>query len=260
MTLSLAQIMGWVGAYLWVLIRVAAMLMVAPLFGARGVPRRWRALAAMVISLVIAPTLPAMPAVDPLSVAGVLLVGQQILIGVAMGFVLGMVISSFVMAGESMAMGMGLGFAQTVDPQNGVSVPLISQFLTIVATLLFIALDGPAMIVKMLADSFAWLPVAPVGLTALDFWRIVGFGQAMFVNALLIGLPVITSLLMVNMAMGVITRAAPQLNIFSIGFPATLLIGFFLLLVTSPTWLPNLEHFLQQTLLFISDLLRHGRG
>lgn len=260
MTLSLAQIMGWVGAYFWVLIRVAAMLMVAPLFGARGVPRRWRALAAMVFSLVIAPTLPAVPAIDPLSVEGILLVGQQILIGVSMGFLLGMVISSFVMAGETIAMGMGLGFAQTVDPQNGVSVPLISQFLTIVATLLFISLDGPAMMVKMLADSFVWLPIGPMGLSADDFWRIVGFGQAMFVNALLIGLPVVTSLLMVNMAMGVITRAAPQLNIFSIGFPATLLIGFFLLLVTSPTWLPNLEHFLQQTLVFISDLLRHPRG
>lgn len=260
MTLSLAEIMGWVGAYLWVLTRVAAMLMVVPLFGARAIPRRWRALAAMVFSLVIAPTLPPVPEIDPLSVAGVLMVAQQMLIGVSMGFILGMVLSSFVMAGETMAMGMGLGFAQTVDPQNGVSVPLISQLLTIVATLLFISLDGPALIVKMLAESFVWLPVSPVGLSAEDFWRIVGFGQAMFVNALLIGLPVITSLLMVNMAMGVITRAAPQLNIFSIGFPATLLIGFFLLLVTSPTWLPNLEHFLQQTLLFISDLLRHPRG
>ncbi len=260
MTLSLAEIMGWVGTYLWVLIRVAAVLMVAPVFGARGVPKRWRALAAMAFSLVIAPTLPAPPAIDPLSALGILLVAQQIVIGVTMGFVLGMIISAFMMAGEAMSLGMGLGFAQTVDPQNGVSVPLVSQFLTIVVTLLFIALDGPALTVKMLADSFLWLPIAPVGLTAADFWRVVGFGQAMFVNAVLIALPVIISLLMVNIAMGVITRAAPQLNIFSIGFPATLLIGFFLILVSSPVWLPNLEHFLQQTLQFLSDLLRHTHG
>ncbi len=260
MTLSLAEIMGWVGTYLCVLIRVAAVLMVAPVFGARGVPKRWRALAAMAFSLVIAPTLPAPPAIDPLSALGILLVAQQIVIGVTMGFVLGMIISAFMMAGEAMSLGMGLGFAQTVDPQNGVSVPLVSQFLTIVVTLLFIALDGPALTVKMLADSFLWLPIAPVGLTAADFWRVVGFGQAMFVNAVLIALPVIISLLMVNIAMGVITRAAPQLNIFSIGFPATLLIGFFLILVSSPVWLPNLEHFLQQTLQFLSDLLRHTHG
>ncbi len=260
MTLPLADIMGWVGTYLWVLIRVGAVLMVAPVFGARGVPKRLRALAAMVISLVIAPTLPAPPAIDPLSAEGIVLVAQQIMIGVTIGFVLGMVISSFVMAGEAMALGMGLGFAQTVDPQNGVSVPLISQFLTIVATLLFIALDGPALTLKLLADSFLWLPVSPIGLNPQDFWRVVGFGQAMFVNALLIALPVIISLLMVNIAMGVITRAAPQLNIFSIGFPATLLIGFFLILVSSPVWLPNLEHFLQKALQFLSHLFRHVDG
>lgn len=258
MVLSLAQVMGWVGGYLWVLVRVAALLMVAPIFGARGVPKRWRILAALVFSMIIAPTLPPVPMIDPLSVAGLLLVAQQILIGVTMGFVLGLIVSSFVVAGESMALGMGLGFAQTVDPQNGISVPIVSQFLTVVTTLLFISLDGPALIVKMLADSFIWMPIAPVGFSPETFWRVVGFGQAMFVNAILIALPVIISLLMVNLAMGVITRAAPQLNIFSIGFPATLLIGFFLMLVSSPTWVPNLEHFLQQTLQFISDLLRQA--
>lgn len=256
MILSLAEVMGWVGSYLWVLVRVAALLMVVPIFGARGVPKRWRILAALVFSLIIAPTLPAAPQIDPLSIEGILLVAQQIIIGVTMGFVLGMIVSSFVVAGESIALGMGLGFAQTVDPQNGVSVPIVSQFLTIVATLLFISLDGPALIVKMLADSFIWLPIGPIGFSPETFWRVVGFGQSMFINAILVALPVIISLLMVNLAMGVITRAAPQLNIFSIGFPATLLVGFFLMLVSSPTWVPNLEHFLQQTLQFISDLLR----
>lgn len=257
MTLSMAEIMGWVGSYLWVLLRVSALISIAPLFGARGIPRRWQVLAALVISLVIAPTLPPPPAVDPFSIEGVFLIAQQLLIGLVMGFVLGMVLASFIQAGEAMSQGMGLGFAQTIDPQNGVSVPLISQLLSIVAMLLFIALDGPALMIKLLADSFVWLPIAPVGLQAEDFWRIVGFAQAMFVNAVLLALPVIISLLMVNLAMGVITRASPQLNIFSVGFPATLLIGMFLIWVSSPTWVPNLEQFLHQTLLFLSQLLRH---
>ena len=256
MNLTMAEIMGWVGSYLWVLLRVSALISIAPLFGAQGIPHRWQVLAALVISLVIAPTLPPPPAVDPLSIPGVMLVAQQLLIGLTMGFVLGMVLASFIQAGEAISQGMGLGFAQTIDPQNGVSVPLISQFLSIVAMLLFIALDGPALILKMLADSFLWLPIAPVGLNAADFWQIVGFAQAMFVNAVLIALPVIISLLMVNLAMGVITRAAPQLNIFSVGFPATLLIGLFLIWVSSPTWVPNLERFLHQSLLFLSQLLR----
>ncbi len=257
MTLTMAEIMGWVGSYLWVLLRVSALISIAPLFGAQGIPRRWQILAALVISLVIAPTLPPPPAVDPFTIEGVFLIAQQLLIGLVMGFVLGMVLASFIQAGEAMSQGMGLGFAQTIDPQNGVSVPLISQLLSIVAMLLFIALDGPALMIKLLADSFVWLPIAPVGLHAEDFWRIVGFAQAMFVNAILVALPVIISLLMVNLAMGVITRAAPQLNIFSVGFPATLLIGMFLIWVSSPTWVPNLERFLHQTLLFLSQLLRH---
>jgi len=252
---TLAQIMGWVGTYLWVLIRVGSMLMVAPMFGSRSVPARLRALMAVVLTLVIVPVAPAPPAVDPLSVAGLLLVAQQVIIGLAMGFVLNLIISMFVFAGGAMAMSMGLGFAQTVDPQNGVNVPLISQFLTIVATLLFISLDGPALMIKLLADSFVTMPIASVGLDAESFRRLADFGRYVFSNGLLVALPVVTTLLMVNMAMGVITRAAPQMNIFSIGFPATLMIGFFLLMVTAPTWLPHMEQFLQQVLTFISNLL-----
>lgn len=255
MTFTLAQIMGWVGTYLWVLIRVGGMLMVAPVFGSRSVPARVRALFALLITLVIVPVAPAPPAVDPLSLAGLLLVAQQVVIGLTMGFVLNLIIAMFVFAGEAIALSMGLGFAQTVDPQNGVNVPLVSQFLTIVAVLLFISLDGPALMIKLLADSFVSMPVAPVGVDAEGFRRLADFGQYVFTNGLLVALPVVTTLLMVNLAMGVITRAAPQLNIFSVGFPATLMIGFFLLLLTSPTWLPHMERFLQQVLTFISNLL-----
>ncbi len=260
MTFSLDQIMGWVVAYLWVLIRVGAAFMIAPVFGARSVPARLRALLALAITLVIVPVAPPAPAVDPLSIAGLLLVAQQVVIGLVIGFALNLIITMFVFAGEAIALSMGLGFAQTVDPQNGVNVPLVGQFLTIVATLLFISLDGPALMIKLLADSFVSMPVAPVGLDPESFRRLADFGQAIFTNGILVALPVVTTLLMVNIAMGVITRASPQLNIFSVGFPATLMIGFFLLLVTSPTWLPNMERFLQQVLTLISNLLGISGG
>lgn len=256
MELAIEQILGWTASYLWVLLRVGAMLMVAPIFGSQSLPARIRLLIALAVSLVITPTVPAIPPVDPLSIAGVTMIVQQILIGVAMGFILNLVIAAFVVAGESIAMSMGLGFAQTVDPQNGVSVPLISQFLTIVVTLLMVALNVPAMIVKMLADSFTILPVSPVGLTAEDFRAIAWFGQQMYVNAVLVALPVVTTLLMVNLAMGVITRAAPQMNIFSVGFPATLMIGFFLLFLAAPLWFPNVERFVHQSFVLITDILR----
>lgn len=256
MELAIDQILGWAVSYLWVLIRVGAMLMVAPIFGSQTLPMRVRLLIAVVISVVITPMVPDIPTVDPLSIAGFVMIAQQILIGVAMGFVLNLVVAAFVIAGESIAMSMGLGFAQTVDPQNGVSVPLVSQFLTIVVTLLMVTLNVPAMIVKMLADSFTILPISPIGLSPEDFRAIAWFGQQMYINAVLVALPVVTTLLMVNLAMGVITRAAPQMNIFSVGFPATLMIGFFLLFLAAPLWFPNVEQFVQQAFVLITEILR----
>ncbi|KTG16441.1 MULTISPECIES: flagellar biosynthetic protein FliR [unclassified Guyparkeria] len=256
MELAIDQILTWAISYLWVLIRVGAMLMVAPIFGSQTLPTRVRLLIALVVSVVITPMVPDIPSVDPLSVAGFVMIVQQILIGVAMGFVLNLVLSAFVIAGESIAMSMGLGFAQTVDPQNGVSVPLVSQFLTIVVTLLMVTLNVPGMIVKMLADSFTILPISPIGLTAEDFRAIAWFGQQMYINAVLVALPIVTTLLMVNLAMGVITRAAPQMNIFSVGFPATLMIGFFLLFLAAPLWFPNVEQFVQQAFVLITEILR----
>jgi len=254
--LAIDQILAWAISYLWVLVRVGAMLMVAPIFGSQSLPVRIRLLIALVISVVITPMVPDIPTVDPLTIAGFVMIVQQLLIGLAMGFVLTLVIGAFIIAGESMAMSMGLGFAQTVDPQNGVNVPLISQFLTIVVTLLMVTLNVPAMIVKMLADSFTILPISPIGLTAEDFRAIAWFGQQMYINAVLVALPVVTTLLMVNLAMGVITRAAPQMNIFSIGFPATMSIGFFLLFLAAPLWFPNVEQFVHQAFVLITEILR----
>jgi flagellar biosynthetic protein FliR len=256
MELAIDQILTWAISYLWVLIRVGAMLMVAPIFGSQTLPKRVRLLIALVVSVVITPMVPDIPTVDPLSVAGFVMIVQQILIGVAMGFVLNLVLAAFVVAGESIAMSMGLGFAQTVDPQNGVSVPLVSQFLTIVVTLLMVTLNVPGMIVKMLADSFTILPISPIGLTPEDFRAIAWFGQQMYINAVLVALPIVTTLLMVNLAMGVITRAAPQMNIFSVGFPATLMIGFFVMFLAAPLWFPNVEQFVHQAFVLITEILR----
>jgi len=254
--LAIDQILGWAVTYLWVLVRVGAMLMVAPIFGSQALPMRIRLLIAVVVTLILTPMVPEIPAVDPLSIAGLAMIVQQLLIGVAMGFILTLVLSAFIIAGESIAMSMGLGFAQTVDPQNGVSVPLVSQFLTIVVTLLMVTMNVPGMIVKMLADSFSILPISPIGLTPEDFRAIVWFGQRMYINAVLVALPIVATLMMVNLAMGVITRAAPQMNIFSVGFPATLMIGFFLMFLAAPLWFPNLEQFVQEAFVLITEILR----
>ncbi|MFP4271960.1 MAG: flagellar biosynthetic protein FliR [Halothiobacillaceae bacterium] len=244
MTLTMAEIMAWVGGFVWVLIRVGAMTAAAPVLGSRSVPANVRVLVAVILSLAMLPGIESVPEVDPLSGEGVMLVAQQIIIGISMAFIFNMVMGTFVLAGEAIAMTMGLGFAQNVDPQNGVNIPLVSQFMSIVATLLFISLDGVAMLIKLLSDSFEIMPIAPVGMDREGFRQVALFAQTMWVNSVLLALPIVTALLMVNLAMGVITRASPQLNIFSVGFPATLMIGLFLIMVNSPNWHPKLEQFM----------------
>ncbi|HKJ95735.1 MAG TPA: flagellar biosynthetic protein FliR, partial [Gammaproteobacteria bacterium] len=166
---------------------------------------------------------------------------QQVLAGVAIGLLVSLAFQSVVVAGEAVALSMGLGFATMVDPQTGTSTPVVSQFLLIVATLVFLAVGGHLMLVQLLAESFNLLPVAPQGLDAHSFHTVVAWGSEMYSGAVLIALPAIALLLTVNMVIGVMTRAAPQMNIFSVGFPLTMMVGLLaLLMLVLPSLTPRL--------------------
>ena len=182
------------------------------------------------------PFLPPVPAVEPLSLSGLLISVQQVLIGIAMGFVLQLVMGALLIAGEAISMGMGLGFATMIDPQNGVSVPVLSQFFLIMGTLLFLSLGGHLMLIQLILNSFNTLPIAEVGVTRENFWDIVSWGSTMFVGAIWLAVPALISILVLTLAMGVMTRAAPQLNIFSVGFPVTIFMGFVIVLLIMPTF------------------------
>ena len=175
--------------------------------------------------------------IDPLSGVGFLLALREIAIGLVMGFIMQMVFSAVVVAGETLAMSMGLGFAMTVDPQNGVQVPVVSQLNVILGTLLYLAIDGHLLLLAALADSFGVIPIDAGGLDARTFSNLVGLGGQIFASALLLALPALTAVLMVNIAFGVITRAAPQLNIFAVGFPVTILVGIVFLMLALPSFL-----------------------
>lgn len=222
--LSEAQIGGWLGAFMLPLFRIAAMLMVMPIIGTQLVPVRIRLYLALAISVVLVPTLPPMPEVDALSLPMMLLIAEQILVGVMMGFMLLLMFHVFAVAGQIIAMQMGLAFASMVDPANGVSVPVLGQFLLMLSTLLFLAMNGHLVAFEILAESFVTLPVGEAFL--LDrYWLLAGKLSWVLGAGLLLALPAVTALLVVNIAFGVMTRAAPQLNIFSIGFPLTLVLG-----------------------------------
>ncbi len=234
LTFTSAQIAGWVGSALWPFVRIGAMLAVAPIFAGRMVSARIRIILALALTWVLVPVIPPAPAVDPLSAEGLLITVQQVAIGVAMGFVVQLVFGAVVIAGQSIAVGMGLGFSAVVDPQSGVQVPVISQFYSITATLLFLALDGHLLLIQILAATFHSLPVGPIGLSRADLWHLAGWGTQMFAGAIAIALPALLSLILVNLAFGMVTKAAPQMNIFAVGFPVTILVGFVLILVTLP--------------------------
>lgn len=247
LTVSTSEVVTWVDGVIWPFVRIGAMLVAAPVFGAGTVPVRVRLALALVLAWALQPYLPAVSAVDPVSIEGGLVTASQVLIGVTMGFILQMVFSAMVLAGQAIALSMGLGFATLVDTQYGVQVPVVSHFYVILATLLFLSLNGPLMFLDMLVRSFHLLPVGPLMLRNGALWQIVHWGGTMYAAGLLVALPAVASLLLVNVAFGVITRAAPQLNIFAVGFPMTLILGFVLILFSLPTLAPQFSGLLNQS-------------
>jgi len=241
MTLSSSEIMSWVGTFMWPLFRIAALVSAAPVFGARTIPVSVKLIFAVVFTMVIAPVSPPVPVIDPLSGEAVLIVMNQILIGAAMGLALQLVFAMFIVGGQIIAFQMGLGFASMVDPASGTQVPVVSQFYVIVLTLVFLALDGHLVFISVIAESFHTLPIGVNGLSREGLWALVIWGGNMYAGAVQIALPAIASLLLINLTFGIVTRAAPQFNIFSIGFPVTMVAGFFIMLVTLKAILPQIK-------------------
>ncbi|MGD8930956.1 MAG: flagellar biosynthetic protein FliR [Chromatiales bacterium] len=259
MNFSEAQLNGWLAAYLWPLMRIGAMLMTTPVFYSRQFPVRLRLMLSLILTWVIAPTLPPLPAADLLSHTGFLIMLQQLLIGVSMGLILQLVFAALVFGGQVIAYGMGLGFASMVDPQNGVQVPVLAQYYLILATLLFLTFNGHLLAIDLLADSFHSLPVAEDGITRNSLQEVVAWASRLFTGGLLIALPIMGAMLMVNLGMGIVMRAAPQLNIFSVGFPITMLLGFALMWVTLPNVLAVFTDLQEEAFRLVMQILRITR-
>jgi flagellar biosynthesis protein FliR len=231
-TLNPDQIAHWLLQLLWPFVRIGACFMVAPLFGAAMVPARVRVVLAATLAALIAPLLPALPAVSPLSGAGLLITMQQVLIGVALGFCLQLAFDTVTLGGQMLANSMGLSFAFNLDPQRGgsSSTPALGQLFTLLVVLTFLALNGHLRLLETLVQSFSTLPIAVDGLGAAGLHNVVSWGGHLFAGALAIALPGITALLVVHLAFGVVSRAAPALNLFAVGLPVSLLCGLLVIL------------------------------
>lgn len=244
----------WVGGHVWPLFRIASFLMVMPVIGTNLVPARVRMGLGLLVTILVAPLIGPVPAVDPLSATAVQITLQQILIGTAMAFAVVMLMQVFVVAGQFIAMQMGLGFASMVDPSNGVQVTVLSQFYLVAVTLVFLALNGHLVVIEVLIESFRVMPVAVEGLSIESIWALIHRISWLFAAAMLVALPAVTAVLIVYLAFGVMTRAAPQMNIFAIGFPISLLFGLFATWVLLGGLAPKFQALSEDTFLFLRQM------
>lgn len=229
------EILASVHEFILPFARIAALFSVAPVLSSPFLQLRIKVAIASILTFFMIPLLKEIQTVELFSANGFVQVGIQILIGLLMGFILRLVFSALTIAGENIAVTMGLGFAQITDPVNGVTVPIVSQFLSISATLLFLAFNGHLALIHMLFDSFTYLPIGYSFNFQSTLWDVVAWGTNMFSGALMVAIPAITALLIANSALALMTRAAPQLNVFSVGFPITIILGLVVIALTLPS-------------------------
>jgi flagellar biosynthetic protein FliR len=251
-----AQLSAWLGAFIWPFFRILALVSRAPILGNSSIPLRVKVGLSVLLTLVMAPILGSMPAVEPGSAIGLLILTQQIVIGVAIGFIMRIIFTAVEMAGNISSMQMGLGFATFFDPQNAAQTPVVGTVLGLIASLLFLALNGHLYMIEVLAQSFQTLPVAPQPFSAAGWRALAGWGSEIFLAGLLLSMPIMAALLITNMALGIMTRAAPQLNIFSIGFPITLATGLVVLAIALPYFVPLFDRLLHDALQISMQVLR----
>lgn len=252
------QMYGWIAAFLWPMFRLLALIMTAPMFSESTIPRRIKILLAAALSVIVSPTIGNIPAVPVYSYGGFLLILNEVGIGVAMGFTMRLVFASVQMAGEVIGLQMGLSFASFYDRSSGGQTMVLSRFLNIVATLMFLALDGHLMMLAALVDSFQGLPIAGTPLSGHGWGAVAGAGTTIFASGTLLSLPMIAALLTLNLSMGILNRASPQLSIFAVGFPVTLLGGMLVLMLVMPQMGVYMQHLVEsglQTMATVIDQL-----
>ena len=235
-SLTSTEINAWIVAFFFPLARILALLASAPPFNNAAVNMQVRLLVGIAIAITITPALPPMPSVEPGSGLGLLIIAEQMIIGFAMGFSMRLVFSAVDLAGTMVSTQMGLGFATAYDPQSTSQTPVISEFLGMLALLMFMAINGHLMVLATLTQSFTALPIGG-GLPGSASWlNIANAGAIVFSSGLLLALPIVVTLLITNVALGVLGRVAPQLNLMAIGFPITLVLGL-LAIFTSMSYL-----------------------
>ncbi|MEW6513290.1 MAG: flagellar biosynthetic protein FliR [Pseudomonadota bacterium] len=251
-----AQLDAWIAAFLFPLARIFGLLASAPIFNNAAQPQRIRLAFGLIITVALVPTLPPMPDVPAGSWIGFIILAQQALIGLLLGFTLRIAFTAIDVAGDLIGFQMSLSFAVFYDPQNAGQTPVLSEFLGLLAMLIFLAMNGHLLTLQVLAESFRLLPVTATPFSTGGFASMLAWSSVLFSAGLLLALPLITALLISNLAMGVLARVAPQLNIFAVGFPVTLTAGFIVLMFSIPYFGSAMERLFDQSFRAMGAVLR----
>lgn len=248
------QWLQWLSMYFWPLLRVLALISTAPILSERSVPKRIKLGLGLIITFIIAPGLPANN-VTIFSADALWLALQQIMIGIALGFTMQFAFATIRMAGELIGLQMGLSFATFFDPASNLNMPVLARFMDLLALLLFLTFNGHLWLISMLVDTFHTLPIGGEPINTNAFMALTRAGSLIFINGLMLALPVITMLLTLNMALGLLNRMAPQLSVFSIGFPVTLSVGILLMATLMPLIAPFCEHLFSEIFNLLADIV-----
>lgn len=219
----------WIGRLWWPALRISGFVIAAPIAGEATIAPRVKIVFTLALTMLLAPLAGAPGDLSIFTAAGALTAVQELTIGVSIGLVVALAFEALTLAGQTVSMTMGLGFANLIDPQRGANTTVVGQTFTVFATLAYLAVDGHLVLLATLAHSFETLPIGGSG-AGRDFLEsVLVWGGRVFEAGLLIALPAVIALVIVNLALGVVTRAAPQLNLWGVGFPLTLTAGFLIL-------------------------------
>ncbi|NVJ60322.1 MAG: flagellar biosynthetic protein FliR [Gammaproteobacteria bacterium] len=243
MEVEFAAINQWIASYFLPFCRFGGLFIAMIVIGSRTVNTRTRLILALSVSVCSAPLIQPTVAIDLFSLEVVVQAVVQTLIGVGIGFITRVVFETFVIAGQVVAMQTGLGFASLIDQSTGVSVPTLGQMFVMMATLIFLSIDGHLSMINIVVTSFETLPINESGMFFVQLDKLIYWAQLMFTTGFMMVLSAIVALLVMNLSLGVMTRSAPQLNIFAVGFPIMTVVGMTIIWLLLKSFLP---HFIDQ--------------
>jgi flagellar biosynthetic protein FliR len=231
MSTSFAEITQWLGLFWWPFMRISGVFMFAPTFGDGSVPVKVRLSLAVAMSMLVAPLIPPPPPIDPFSLQAIVLSCIQLLWGLFFGFLFQIFFTVFTTIGQTISVQMGLAMAVMNDPANGISVAIIGRLFLFACTLLFLAFDGHLALLALMVESFTVWPIEK-GLSLGSLELIISMMVWMFSSAFAVAIPAIAAMLIANASFGFMNKAAPSLNVFALGFPMTMVLGLFALLIS----------------------------